>query len=431
VLDFSVGLVGMSHLGLVTSTAISYKGIKTVCYDPDEHKIELIKEGKLEISEPDIEATIERNGPWQKFTSNISELADCKIIYLSQDVKTLPDNTSDLSDIRRLFAAIKAICSKDAIIVILCQVPPGFTRSLDFPEEKLFYQVETLVFGRALARAICPERIILGAHNTTHTLKEHYTTLLQEFGCPILKMNYESAELCKISINMFLVASVTTANMLADIAEKIGANWSDIVPALQLDHRIGEHAYIKPGLGISGGNLERDMMTTLALAKNNNTEKTPVEAYISSSARRRNWVYALLQDKLFSRYDNPIVAIWGVAYKVDTNSTKNSPAIALLEKIADKYIKWHDPLVTELPIPCGKRYGSPVAALLGADVLIIMTPWPEYSEIEPAIINRALAGKIILDPFGILPTDKLDISIDYMRLGSPKRSVSSEESTYA
>src|SRR5207245_1505995 len=85
---------------------------------------------------------------------------------------------------------------------------------------------------------------------------------------PILPMRYESAELAKISINMFLVASISTTNTLAELCERIGADWSEIVPALKLDKRIGQHAYLAPGLGIAGGNLERDLTTVCRLVLN-------------------------------------------------------------------------------------------------------------------------------------------------------------------
>src|SRR5262249_61279085 len=129
-----------------------------------------------------------------------------------------------------------------------------------------YYQGKTLVFGQAVERALKPERPIVGCAEPAAPLEARFRTVLSAFGCPILPMRYESAELAKISINCCLVASVTVANTLAQVCEKIGADWGEIAPALKLDRRIGAYAYLAPGLGIAGGNLERDLATVQRLS---------------------------------------------------------------------------------------------------------------------------------------------------------------------
>src|SRR6185437_13120933 len=131
----------------------------------------------------------------------------------------------------------------------------------------LFDQGETLVFGRAVERATEPERFIVGCAAPERPIPAAYGAYLSAYSCPILPMRYESAELSKIAINCCLVASVTVANTLAELSEEIGADWAEIAPALRLDRRIGLHSYLAPGLGISGGNLERDLATVLRLSE--------------------------------------------------------------------------------------------------------------------------------------------------------------------
>src|SRR6202034_2638396 len=156
---------------------------------------------------------------------------------------------SDLVPIRALIDRVAANLRDDAILVILCQVPPGFTRTLaGIPKERLIYQVETLIFGRAVERAMHPERFIVGGADPARDLPPRYREVLEAFGCPILPMRYESAELAKIAINFCLVASLSAANTLAEICERIGADWAEIVPALRLDKRVGPHGYLTPGL---------------------------------------------------------------------------------------------------------------------------------------------------------------------------------------
>src|SRR3546814_8196037 len=119
------------------------------------------------------------------------------------------------------------------------------------PGRSLIYQVETLIFGRAIERALHPERYIVGLADPDMALPAAYEAYLAAHGAPpVLKMRYESAELAKISINMCLVSAVSTANTLAELCERVGADWRAIVPALQLDRRIGPPAYLSAGLGI-------------------------------------------------------------------------------------------------------------------------------------------------------------------------------------
>ncbi len=117
---------------------------------------------------------------------------------------------------------------------MLSQVPPGFTRALQVVSpNRLLYQVETLIFGQAVERAIHPERFIVGCVDPSQPLPQRYREVLEAFDCPILPMRYESAELAKISINFCLVASLSAANTLAEVSEAVGADWAEIVPVAE------------------------------------------------------------------------------------------------------------------------------------------------------------------------------------------------------
>ena len=123
-----------------------------------------------------------------------------------------------------------------------------------------------MFFGDAIQRALKPERIIIGAEDD-HFPDNKFKKYLSQYNCPIINMNYESAELAKIAINICLVSSISVANTLSEVCEKINANWFNVTKALKLDKRIGRHAYLSPGLGIAGGNLERDLSTITNIGK--------------------------------------------------------------------------------------------------------------------------------------------------------------------
>jgi len=252
-----LGFAGMTHLGLVSGVCAAEKGFRTVCFDPAASRIAALARRELGVAEPQLDDLVLKNESRLSFTSKPADLAACDVIYVAPDVPTDDQGGSDLGPINALLDIVVRSARADAAIVVLSQVPPGFTRDRQLPGRTLIYQVETLIFGRAVERALYPERYIVGCADPAQPLHASYAAFLAAHGCPMLPMRYESAELAKISINMCLVASVSTANTLAELCEKIGADWSEIVPALKLDKRIGQHAYLAPGLGIAGGNLER------------------------------------------------------------------------------------------------------------------------------------------------------------------------------
>src|SRR5262249_36843979 len=190
-----------------------------------------------------------------------------------------------------------------------------------------------------------PERFIVGVADPRKPLHAALQAYLGSFGCPILPMAYESAELAKISINFCLVASISVANTLAEICEHVGADWSDIAPALKLDKRIGPGAYLAPGLGIAGGNLERDLRTIIKIGEAENTDVGVVRAWLANSAHRKEWTWKTLKTEVLSPNADATIAVLGLAYKENTHSTKNSPSLALLENLRGKSIKVHDPVV--------------------------------------------------------------------------------------
>jgi UDPglucose 6-dehydrogenase len=274
----------------------------------------------------------------------------------------------------------------------------------------LYYQVETLVIGNALSRACEPERLIVGLATETDQLSPAYSTYLKQFNAPVLEMDYESAELAKIAINCFLASTVSTTNMLAELCEKIGAHWHSIMPALRMDKRIGPHAYLQPGLGISGGNIERDITTVCNLGASSGTNITVAKAWQQNSEYRKDSVLRMIYEEVAPLGSIDRIAIWGLAYKPGTGSVKNSPSLALISSLRYCALSVYDPIVDKSAIPACFGYvnhvSSPMQAIEGADLLIIMTPWPEFSECDLNEIAAMLKTKTIIDPFGILDARK-------------------------
>lgn len=412
----------MTHLGLNSAAAAAERGFDVICFDPDETLVGAFSKGALPIVELGLPEALARNEKRVSFTSSAAELNRCNIVYVAPDVATGDDGTSDLSELEALLDTVVPHVGDGATEVILSQVPPGFTRGLAREGRALYYQVETLIFGNAFERALNPERFIVGCANPEEALPAAYQAYLDAFDCLVLPMRYESAELAKIAINCCLVSQLSVANTLAELCEKIGADWREIVPALQSDKRIGPHSYLKPGLGIAGGNLERDLATVVRLAEAKGTDAGVVQAWIGSSAYCKLATARVLEEHVLPGLtDDPVVAVWGLAYKENTHSTKNSPALATLLALPDVTFRVHDPVVdAEAVVPGNVTVMSdPMAALVFADALLIMTPWPFYREINPVDVVKAMRGRAVIDPYGTLDVDAVVAAgLDYHTLGA-------------
>jgi UDPglucose 6-dehydrogenase len=417
-----IGFAGMTHLGLNSAAAAAEKGFSVVCFHPDSELCIRLMAGNLPVNEPGLTELVVKNPDRLHFTSEIGDLKKCDVVYVAPDVATDGQGRSDLGYVSELIAEIDAVLRDDCVMVVLSQVPPGFTRSLQRRDVATYYQVETLIFGRAVERALFPERFIIGCADPHAALPDRYAAFLESFGCPILPMRYESAELAKISINCCLVATICVANTLAELCENIGADWSEIVPALKLDERIGAYAYLSPGLGIAGGNLERDLATVCNLASANGTDDKVVRAWISNSRYRRDWVLRTLHREIIAENPEPVIAVWGLAYKQDTHSTKNSPSLALIEALNPYSIQAYDPVVSVEVVSHPHTIGaaSELEACTGADVLMIMTPWTQFSKIDPNRVASSLRGKTIIDAYAVLDaTACQNAGLHHITLGAP------------
>jgi UDPglucose 6-dehydrogenase len=419
-----IGYAGLTHLGINSAAAAAARGFSVIAFDNNLSVVEAIGNGDMPVLEPDLAETIAGNIGRLKFTADPAELTTCDIIYVAADVPTDDTGSSDLTPIEQIIDLVNKSMRIDALLVILCQVPPGFTRTVNRPTATLYYQVETLIFGRAMERAMHPERFIIGCADPELPFPGALSTFLKAFDCPILPMRFESAELAKISINMCLVASISVANTLAEICENIGADWSEIVPSLHLDRRIGGYCYINPGLGIAGGNLERDLATILRLAEAHGTDGEVVAAWVANSKHRKTWARKALDREVLEDHPNAIVAVLGLAYKENTHSTKNSPSLTLLDTLTNTDVRVFDPVVDDAQFAANiTQTGSISDAVKDADVLMVMTPWPEFQHLDLAEIANDMRNHTLIDPFRVFsPADAKAAGFSYHTLGlAPQR----------
>jgi UDPglucose 6-dehydrogenase len=413
-----IGFCGLTHLGLNSALAAAVKGWEVLCFDPDADRVARLAQGEMPFLEPEFELLFAAHRDKLHFSADPATLTACTLALIAPDVPTDDVGRSDIGPVQRVFDIVNAALPPHAALVILSQVPPGFTRALPRTRQTLFYQVETLIFGRAVRRALEPERTIVGCADPAAPLPSAYQEYLQRFNAPIILMRYESAELAKISINCMLVASVSAANTLAELCEGLGADWAEIAPALRLDARIGPAAYLTPGLGISGGNLERDLATVARLAEGLDADAGVVQAWQVNSAHRKAWAVRILRSALKSGPVPPRLGILGLAYKENTASTKNAPSLGLLQAYADADLRCYDPAVdAAIGAP---RVPTPLDACVDADAIALMTPWPEFRQLAPADIAVRMRGRLVVDPYGMLDAPACAAAgLHHYRLGFP------------
>ena len=412
----TIAYVGLTHLGLVSAAATLEKGYQVICFDTNEDIVNNLKSSKYPINEPGFKEALEKNKDRLCFTSHLEDLKNAELVYVAPDIPTNDAGVSHLEGIKKLITHVAPHIAKTSCLIVLSQVHPGFTRSLQeillnssIDPHKIYYQVETLVFGIAMQRALLPERFIVGAQNPRKPLDPNFETFLNAFHCPLLVMDYESAEFCKICINAFLAATVSTTNTLEEICTKIGAKWRDIVPALRLDKRIGEYAYLSPGLGLAGGNIERDLKTITSLARNYGSHGQVVESFIQNSKHRRNWSLNVFYNHVLPQFPakNVTIGVLGIAYKENTHSTKNSAALKLLSQLNGFKIQAYDPLVKKLPFESSSIIlkQNAMEVVKGVDVLFLMTPWPEFKELKLEALLPLMQNKFVVDPYKLLFVD--------------------------
>ena len=416
--EHPTAFLGLSHLGIISGAGWASFGQPVLGLDVDAQAVDGLNRGALPVHEPGLLDLLQRHRGRLQFATDFSLLKECALVVVSRDVPTDARNVSDLAPVNELVDRAIPHLASGVTLVVMSQVPPGFTRALGErissrrPDLafQLYYWVETLIFGQAVDRFLKPERLIIGCADPGAPLAPVFASGLRRFGCPIAPMRYESAELTKTAINLYLCAAVTYANTLSDLCEAVGADWSEMVPALRLDRRIGPAAYIRPGLGIAGGNLERDMATLRDLCGAHRVDGAFIETMVAYNARRTEWVHRKLREHVFAQTAHPVIAVWGLAYKKQTRSTKNSVSLRVIDELRGlAEVRAYDPMIKAGEVDVhAKVFDDRDQVLCGADCLLILTDWEEFA-VPRAEALRTMRRRLVIDAVGVVDAARADL----------------------
>lgn len=414
---FKVGFVGASHLGICSAIAAAEKKFNVVLYDNDINKIKSLKKSEVNFFEPNLKKFLKKNKKKILITDDVNFLKNCKLVYISHDTPTDAQNESDFFFVEKLIKKTLEKLNKKTLVVILCQVYPGFTEKIKWDRDRLFYQVETLIFGNAMNRAIYPEQVIIGkTNNHKSNSKKILEKYIRKFSKNIKYMDYKSSELSKISINLYLSSSITFANSLAELCEKSGANWHLIQEVLKKDKRIGSYAYLKPGLGILSGNLQRDLVTSQKIFKKFKCNNNYISNIRSLSNKRKDWIINIIKQKKISK--NTSIGIFGSTYKENISTLKNSPLLHIIKKLNKNKFRIFDPVNTlsfeQKNIIIDTKFDN---FLKFSEILIILTPWDFIkNKINQKKIFK-FKGNLIIDVYNLINRRYLNKKTSIISMG--------------
>ena len=412
-----IGIVGLWHLGCVLTSVWSKLGNKVIGFDFENEKIINLNKGIAPIYEPNLEESIRNSLDKNllKFTNNITELNECDFIFITYDT---PVDESDISDTTILIKAInelKFILKNNCTIIVSSQTPVGFSSNLELIVKEANNSIELVVspenlrLGEAIECYLKPGRIIIGSSNSI--AKRNANNLFSQLNTELLHMSIESAEVVKHGINSFLATSIVFANQIADICEIKNANIIDVIKGIKSDVRIGEKAYLVPGIGFSGGTLGRDLQV---LKKTFENQSFDTNFFTIVHEINYNRKYSIINkvDKYLNGIKDKNIGILGLTYKPGTSTLRRSLPLEIVNELNNRgaKVKVYDPLADykelENQIINFEITDNINQVALEAHIIILLTESVEYKSIDWISIYSLMSEHIIFDTKFYLDSNK-------------------------
>lgn len=389
---------GLWHLGAVTAACLSAAGHQVIGLDFDAATIAKLREGRAPINEPGLDELLRAQSI--DFTSDASASHNADVLWVAYDT---PVDSDDRADVEFVIAQIERVLPhlRDGTVVIVSsQLPVGSVARLEAMAPRLRFACspENLRLGKAIEVFTKPDRVIVGIRDAT--ARETIATLLAPITSRIEWMSVESAEMTKHAINAFLALSVTFANELANICERVGADAKEVERGLKTESRIGPKAYLAPGAAFAGGTLARDVAFLTQLGEQHGLALPVLSGVRPSNEFHKLWAQRRLAERL-GRLPGSTIAVWGLTYKPGTDTLRRSAAVELCLDLAANgaIVKAWDPVVRTLPDELAKKIHlvSAEDSLRDASALVIATEWPEFKRLELGPLLARMRRKLVLD----------------------------------
>lgn len=403
---------GLWHLGSVTAACLAAAGHQVIGLDFDEPTIAALRAGTPPVAEPGL-AELLRAAPID-FTTDSANARAADVLWVTYDT---PVDEDDHADVDFVFAQVERVLPHlrdGALVIVSSQLPVGSTARLAAlaPRLRFACSPENLRLGKAIEVFTKPDRVIVGVRD--EAAKAVITQLIT---APIEWMSIESAEMTKHAINAFLALSVTFANELATVCERVGADAKQVERGLKTESRIGPRAYLAPGGAFAGGTLARDVAFLTALGQAHGLALPLLGGVSPSNQAHKQWPQRRLEDRL-GTLAGKRVAVWGLTYKPGTDTLRRSAAVELCHDLIRRgaqVIAW-DPTVRS--VPGIDVAADPAEAARGANALVIATEWPQLRELDLAPILATMQRRLVIDANRFLAGRIGDA--EYLAVGVPE-----------
>ncbi len=438
-----VTIIGTGYVGLVSGTCFAEMGNEVVCVDIDKAKVDSLSSGKLTIFEPGLEVFFDRNLRERRlsFTTDLAAgVRHGEVLFLALPTPPAEDGSADLRyvlgvarDVAALMAANPEIGYR--IVVNKSTVPVGTADRVRAAMEEsglaagrrfdVVSNPEFLREGVAVDDFMKPERVVIGA--SSKRAEAAMVSLYEPFvrqGNPIVVMDEYSAEMTKYAANAFLATKITFMNEIANLCERVGANVDRIRAGIGLDSRIGKQ-FLYAGIGFGGSCFPKDVHALLRTANENDYDFEILRAVLDVNDRQRELLAQRVAD-YFGALDGVRIAVWGLAFKSNTDDVRESPAHVVIRGLLARgaEVVAFDPEAahtTQQVLGQSITYAPDLyAALDGASALVICTDWNEFRRPDFQRVAGALKQPVIFDGRNLYdPKRMAEMGIDYHSIGRP------------
>jgi UDPglucose 6-dehydrogenase len=422
-----VTIFGTGYVGLVTGACLAEMGNHVVCVDIDEAKVDGLKKGVVPIYEPGLEPIVTRNhaaGQLDFTTDPASAIAHGEIIFIAVGTPPDEDGSADLRYVLSVARTIGQHLDRYAVVVNKSTVPVGTADKVrDAIGEVLSHRGEGIAFdvvsnpeflkeGDAVEDCLRPDRIVVGASSdrAVGRLRKLYAPFNRNHDRMVV-MDERSAELTKYAANAMLATKISFMNEIANIAERVGADVELVRQGIGSDPRIGYH-FIYPGAGYGGSCFPKDVQALERIARAHDYDARLLAMVEAVNHTQKTRLFAQIQRHFNGDVAGKTIALWGLAFKPNTDDMREAPSRRLIEALweAGAKVRAYDPEARE---ETARIYGtrddlvlcdSPYDALKGADVLALVTEWkafrsPDFARVKAALKEPALFdGRNLYDP---------------------------------
>lgn len=417
-----LSIVGTGYVGLVAGACFAELGNSVLCVDSDAAKIRALKQGRIPIYEPGLEELVTRNVKTGRLTFTTSlrrAVRAAETIFIAVGTPPDEDGAADLTHVLDVARGIAQAMDGYKVVVTKSTVPAGTAdkvrqaiQALTDHPVGVVSNPEFLKEGAAIADFMRPDRVVIGTTDplAAQRMRELYAPVTRT-GAPIMVMDCVSAELSKYAANAMLATRVSFMNEMANVCERFSANVDEVRRAIAADRRIGP-AFLFPGIGYGGSCFPKDVKAVIRFARDSGYRCEILEAVEAVNARQKS---RLVEKMLthFGTLEGKTVALWGLAFKPNTDDIREAPALEIAKGIVQSggQVVAYDPEAiasARIVLDGAIRYApSSYAALKGADALAIATEWHEFREPDFGRMRALMRTPVVFDGRNIYAPDQM------------------------